>query len=174
MDYFLAMSLNMFGNDMGIKILMENTIFLCRTAWAKTTNKNKQALVFSLKAVASIWQWNLNVRQPRLWFISSLLQHREFCPDNNHYCAQICRRYKLSCDSSRFTIHAEFKQWRGTYNESQWGCLLEVLKAEIWILELHKALTFIFFLKPVLFILFFTVVLGFRHAVMATIIYIWI
>lgn len=27
MDYFLAMSLNMVGSDMGIKILMENKIF---------------------------------------------------------------------------------------------------------------------------------------------------
>lgn len=27
MDYFLAMSLNMVGSDMGIKILMENNIF---------------------------------------------------------------------------------------------------------------------------------------------------
>lgn len=27
MDYFLAMSLNMVGSDMGIKILMENSFF---------------------------------------------------------------------------------------------------------------------------------------------------
>ncbi len=35
MDYFLAVSLNMVGNDKGIKILMENKIFFMPHSMSK-------------------------------------------------------------------------------------------------------------------------------------------